>query len=217
MREIFEFMQFLQSNHNSLMVIITFVYVVATVFICIFNAKSASAAKKQANEAQNQIRAAQKQQEQNVGIQLYAIRKDVLRSFSEGKYNEIFWDIPLLFNDSINDEFQRLCGIQSKVDEAISMLNEFENHIKDNFGNEVFDEFQHIQAMAEEYDDNTRLYEFCRPYACKKPSMTGDLIKIDYEFWNEAAIENSRLAKAKHVELFVKMQAFVKDSIAAKE
>ena len=38
-----------------LMVIITFVYVVATVFICIYNSKSAKAAKEQAEIAQKQM------------------------------------------------------------------------------------------------------------------------------------------------------------------
>ena len=61
----------INENNGSLMVIITFAYVIATVFICIFNAKSAKASR-------DQIAASQKQQQQNAGLQLYSMRREVI-------------------------------------------------------------------------------------------------------------------------------------------
>lgn len=47
--------EFLNSNNGALMVIITIVYVVATVLICIFNYKSSKAANKQLEESKRQF------------------------------------------------------------------------------------------------------------------------------------------------------------------
>lgn len=46
---------FLNSNEGALMVVITFVYVVATIMICIFNGRSARATSEQVSESQRQF------------------------------------------------------------------------------------------------------------------------------------------------------------------
>ena len=58
----------MNNNEGFLMVIITFVYVVATIFICVFNGRSAKASR-------DQILASQKQQAQNMGLQLLKLTK----------------------------------------------------------------------------------------------------------------------------------------------
>ena len=46
---------FLNSNEGALMIVITFVYVVATIMICIFNGSSARATREQVSESQRQF------------------------------------------------------------------------------------------------------------------------------------------------------------------
>lgn len=45
----------MNSNNGFVMAVLTFVYVIATIFICIFNGKSASATRRQTEEAQRQF------------------------------------------------------------------------------------------------------------------------------------------------------------------
>ena len=94
-----------------IMIAITVAYVFATALICYFNKHSADAARKQIEESQNQLKESQKQlaesqkqHSQNVGIQLYSIRKDFLKRFSEKKYDDIFWDASILFSERISDQ-----------------------------------------------------------------------------------------------------------------
>ena len=82
-----------------IMVGITGAYVVATIFICIFNGKSAKAAKMQIEEMQQQ-------QKQNAGIQLYSIRKEFLLKFQHKEFDEIYWDAAILFSESVANSIQ---------------------------------------------------------------------------------------------------------------
>ncbi len=56
-----ELIDLLNDNQGALMVIITFVYVIATIAICIANIKSANASKAQLKESKRQFEASQKQ------------------------------------------------------------------------------------------------------------------------------------------------------------
>ena len=96
-----ELIQWTNNNEGSPMSIITFVYVIATVMICFFNAKSASASRKQIVEMQ-------KQQQQNIELQLYGLRKEAITKLSKKQINEVYWDIPLLFNQRIIDDYMQL-------------------------------------------------------------------------------------------------------------
>lgn len=50
-----EMIEWMNNNNGFVMAVLTFVYVIATIFICVFNGKSASATKKQTEEAQRQF------------------------------------------------------------------------------------------------------------------------------------------------------------------
>ena len=77
---------------------ITFIYVVATILICWFNHQSAKAAK-------NQLAESQKQQSQNIALQCYAMRREVVHKFLRKEYDDLYADIPLLFDKTTLDEF----------------------------------------------------------------------------------------------------------------
>ena len=77
----------LNENNGALMVLITVIYVTATISISHSNKKSAEASLMQIEASQKQIEASQKQQEQNVGLQLYAMRKEVIDKLSRDNYD----------------------------------------------------------------------------------------------------------------------------------
>jgi len=93
--------EWINENNGFLMVIITLVYVIATVLICIFNAKSAKASR-------DQITASQKQQDQNAGLQLYSMRKDVVNKVGNHQFGDAFWDVQLLFDEKISEDFSEI-------------------------------------------------------------------------------------------------------------
>ena len=200
------------------MVIITAIYDVATCFICFYNAKSASAAKKQIEEVQKQVADSQAQQRQNVGVQLYEKRKAVLKDFSEKKYNDVYWDIPILFDASINAEFHRICSLQNSLDTENEKIKSFEDHLKETQGNDVYDEYMRLSAQAEEHQDYSNLYDFCKRYAYTQISeIDGEIIKYNFEELNEKAIDLNRAKGALHFSTFLKMQDFIKASLSMEE
>lgn len=202
-----------------IMVVITAVYVIATIFICYFNGKSASAACNQIKEAQEQLKESQHQQQQNTGIQLYQLRKDVIQKLSKEEYNEIYWDISLLFDDSIFNEFVSLTTKVQKLNMIQTYMSVFENHLKVELGQNVFAKFQQLKADLNRQDITVasveELYRFCDQYTFKQYFEPDNEIKtFDYRELSKEAIQLHSFVQAKHMDLFMKMQNFIKKSIA---
>ena len=201
-----------------IMVAITAVYVIATIIICYFNGKSASAACKQIKEAQDQLKESQHQQQQNVGIQLYQLRKDVIQKLLRKEYNEIYWDIPLLFDDSIFNEFDSLISKVQKLNIIHNYMDFFEYHLKIDLGQDVFEQFQKLEDDANQINSPDvsveELYKFCDQYMFTQyyePEQK--LITFDYRKLSEEANSLNSYVQAKRTSLFKKMQDFIKKSI----
>ena len=202
-----------------IMVVITAVYVIATIFICYFNGKSASAACNQIKEAQEQLKESQHQQQQNTGIQLYQLRKDIIQKLSKEEYNEIYWDISLLFDDSIFNEFVSLTTKVQKLNMIQTYMSVFENHLKVDLGQNVFAKFQQLKADLNRPDTTVaseeELYRFCDQYTFTQYFKPDNEIKtFDYRELSKEAIQLHSFVQAKRMDLFMKMQNFIKKSIA---
>lgn len=104
------------------MVIITLAYVVATFFICKFNWMSAKASR-------DQIVASQKQQEQNSGLQLYSIRSTIINRIWKCQFKEVFWDVHMLFDKKISDEFDALFEEHQKLNKPRNEIKSFEEEL----------------------------------------------------------------------------------------
>lgn len=103
-----------------LMVIITLVYVVATILICVFNGKSAKTAREQIEEAQ-------KQQSQNMALQRYAMRREVIHKFLRKEYDDLYADIPLLFDKDLLAKFTSFVEQEKELDTAIQGIEQIEH------------------------------------------------------------------------------------------
>lgn len=104
------------------MVIITLAYVVATFLICKFNWMSAKASR-------DQIVASQKQQEQNSGLQLYSIRSTIINRIWKYQFEEVFWDVHMLFDKKISDEFDALFEEHQKLSKPRNEIKSFEEEL----------------------------------------------------------------------------------------
>lgn len=111
--------EWINDNSGFVMAIITFIYVVATIMICVFNGKSAKASREQ-------VSASQKQQKQNTGLQLYSIRSDVIHKVAARQFNDVFWDIPILFSSQLFDEFSNVALEQGEFEKIEAGIKAFE-------------------------------------------------------------------------------------------
>lgn len=112
----------INENNGFLMVVITLVYVIATILICVFNGKSAKASREQ-------IIASQKQQEQNAGLQLYSIRREIINKIGKQQYDEVFWDVPLLFGKKVFDKFAVVGQEKNKLNRLNIEIDSFEKQL----------------------------------------------------------------------------------------
>lgn len=199
-----EIINWMNCNDGFLMTVITFVYVVATIFISVFNGKSAKASRAQIVEAQ-------KQQKQNVGLQLYAKRKDVMDKLSKRKYDEIYWDVTLLFDSNISDSFITLAVKAGEFDKLIQPITVIEQQVdllmpRGYHLSEVRDRFIHGNSDTDFDEAMKMLHErFSKEAAQKELSEYETIVKKAKELEKQIANMNSVV--------FLRMQNYIKQSI----
>lgn len=197
------------------MVVITAIYVFATILICYFNGKSASAAQKQIIEAN-------RQQQQNANIQLYTLRRRVLNIFNSLKkkeilldFNFLFSDVNVLFNEEIFERFKYLCDIQRKRKNNCEKMNLYSTMLA-NKSNSAYTEFANLISNAQKpyamESDWEEVYKFCDKYTFEQ--KVGNEIEM-YNYKN-LDIERRELLKEErklYNDLASEMQDFIKKSI----
>ena len=200
-------LKWLNDNNGALMVIITIVYVIATVFISLSNKKSADA-------SQRQIETSQRQQEQNVGLQLYSMRKEIITKLMHKQYNEIFWDIPLLFNDEINDEFQKVAFKAGRIESLQKSIGQFEAELEILAGEKASNHVKQIREELKTFDDITPLQEYLVGILSHKATHT-DVKKYIDEYIEH--VSEVRVLETKRgietTQLISKLRDFIKESI----
>ena len=119
-----EIIKWMNCNDGFLMAVITFVYVIATIFISIFNGKSAKASRAQIVEAQ-------KQQKQNAGLQLYTLRKAVMEKIILRQVYQVYVDMSLLFPTDLFNEYKSIIEKQDLLKEVQQEVKSFEADLND--------------------------------------------------------------------------------------
>ena len=199
-------MQWLNANNGALMVLITLVYVIATIFISSSNRKSAEASRMQIEESQ-------KQQKQNVGLQLYAMRKDVINKISLKQYNEVFWDIPLLFSDEMYSEFQKVALKAGKKEELDRTIEQFETEYSVLNGQNALDRLRKFKSDLSVEDDMQRKLDIhiSENLARKGIPTNSKLVTTIQEYAEQVAAskEMELQLSAESVQLLLKLQKFV--------
>lgn len=151
------------SKSDILMVIITCIYVVATIVICVFNGRSAKAAKEQLEAAKNELEESRKQHRQNAGIQLYTIRKNFITQFKEKNYNDMVWDASILFSKEVSAAVKNTMLAYEKYCNAQHYLDLFEDRMRDD-DPELYNEYcRLLNSPAENTTD--AITALCYGYA----------------------------------------------------
>lgn len=196
-----------------MMLVVTIVYVAATIIICISNYKSASAAKKQLEEAKNQLEESKKNQKQNAGIQLYELRKVALTGVI-AENTELEADIELLFDNSILNAYKELCQWIRKYRIDCNDLEMFEKHIKD-ISAEEYEEYMRLQALSEQYSDYRKINEFASKYDFYTDTgIAGERKAYYYLDIIENILDSSSHKIIAYGELISHIKEFIKNSIS---
>ena len=197
-----------------LMVIITGIYVIATISICVSNYRSANSSKEQLHEMK-------KQQEQNIGIQLYEKRKEVISNFNADNYNKYYWDIMILFPSETFDDFVKLSSIRQQINDLENRKDYFENHLK-NYNIEAFKKYKDLEQYYKDGRDEYKSeieeflqlcdeYSFAQSYQLDNQIVNYDMRKILNNINNK-----TKELSIKEVNFSLKLKKFLKESISAK-
>jgi len=195
----------LNDNNGALMVLITVIYVIATISISRSNKKSADASRKQ-------IEAAQKQQEQNVGLQLYAMRKEVIDKLSQDKYDEVYSDIPLLFNDDFFREFTVPANRKNQLDKLQKNVFTFEIEFGALFGEKAEHKIENLRKEANTPEGLVALREYIEQQLNNRKNDTEKSVEKYLEQVEQLQKITAQREEEKE-QVLKKLRAFVKDSI----
>ena len=197
----------LNNNNGALMVLITLVYVIATISISHSNRKSAEASREQ-------ILSSQKQQEQNVGVQLYAMRKETIFNVMQKLYNFAQLDILALFNDDLFAEYQKVAEKEENIKKLQCSIDQFELTLSALVGKEKHERVKQKRAMLSPNDDLTLLKD-CVSQALSNLSTSKNLSNSVEEYIETVAeVRELRLQQdAENDQLVQKLTDFLKESI----
>ena len=165
----------------------------------------------------HQIRSNNKQQQQNVGLTLYPLRRDVLQNFSEKKYNEVFWDSLILFSKEIADGILSVGTSDVKYKQYSSAIKQYEKRMEYDQP-ELFEQYKVLLDRVNLPDssdaDKESLYCLCDQY---KPIMTLPGVEtkqtLDYRHLSNEVTKSKLIAEVKHLEVFLAMKDEIKKSI----
>lgn len=192
-----------------IMVVITAIYVIATVAICFFNGNSASAAKKQTKEMISE-------QKQNVNIQLYEKRMGVLKAFQKKDYNNCCLESSILFNKEFGDRISSIWKKSILKNELSSDIENAENSWGIFEEKYIFEEYISLKQKWIESDyyriDESELIDYCKEHYHGDRREVPNLPTLLKQYG-----ELSLKIKNEHSEIFADMYAFLKDTILPEE
>lgn len=199
--------QWINDYNGALMVLTTLIYVIATIFISFSNKKSADAAREQIAESQ-------KQQKQNVGLQLYDRRKEVIENISQKKYDEAVLDVQLLFNKELFDSFEKIALKGKKIEELNNTIGFFELELRVILGEKALVQIMFFRNRAVNDEDIGQLKEAIIQ-ALNSKGITADLGKQIEEYIRQVteSKELERQQEAETEQLLLQLKDFMKKSI----
>jgi uncharacterized protein YeeX (DUF496 family) len=161
-------------------------------------------------QTRTQIKMNDKQQNQNVSLTLLPLRKNVLKLFSEEKYNDLIWDAQILFDESTFSEIKKVNTTYCEFQELNAQISEYERRMSEDMP-DLYDEYRTTVAnidRAESYEvDCNILYNLCDGY---HPIIDDEL--IDFQELSERRFEIHR----KYTELRKTTLALMKAEITRK-
>lgn len=105
-------------------------------------------------QTRKQTKQSDKQQVQNVAMSLLPLRQEVLKGFSEKRFNDIFWDATILFSKGIVDSILAVGMAENTYKGCADRIEMYFCRMKSDMP-DLYDEFNSLQAQIENANDDS--------------------------------------------------------------
>ena len=105
-------------------------------------------------QTRKQTKQSDKQQVQNVAMSLLPLRQEVLKGFSEKRFNDIFWDATILFSKGIVDNIRAVGMAENIYKGCADRIEMYFCRMKSDVP-DLYDEFNSLQAQIENANDDS--------------------------------------------------------------
>lgn len=160
------------------------------------------------------------QQRQNVGISLYPLRKEALKKFQRKEYDELFWDMGILFSSQATDLIWNAATYSDKYKAYLSDYEQYKEKLKIEYP-ELYERYKDILPSIPKSDVyNDRWKTFFTESEDYRPNLR-DLIN-DNESMNskeliEKIIDTSKRETLYRSKAFFVMKDEIKRSVHGEE
>ena len=154
----------------------------------------------------------ERQQRQNVGISLYPLRKEALKKFQRKEYDELFWDMGILFSSQATDLIWNAATYSDKYKAYLSDYEQYKEKLKIEYP-ELYERYKDILPSIPKSDVyNDRWKTFFTESEDYRPNLR-DLIN-DNESMNSKELVEKIIDTSKRETLYRSKAFFVmKDEI----
>lgn len=162
----------------------------------------------------------ERQQRQNVGISLYPLRKEALKKFQRKEYDELFWDMGILFSSQATDLIWNAATYSDKYKAYLSDYEQYKEKLKIEYP-ELYERYKDILPSIPKSDVyNDRWKTFFTESEDYRPNLR-DLIN-DNEPMNskeliEKIIDTSKRETLYRSKAFFVMKDEIKRSVHGEE
>lgn len=162
-------------------------------------------------QTRKQTKQSDKQQAQNVAMSLLPLRQEVLKGFSEKRFNDIFWDATILFSKGIVDSILAVGMAENTYKGCADRIEMYFCRMKSDVP-DLYDEFNSLQAQIENANDDSfeALFVISDKFMpiVQMPGETEETI-FDYRYLHS----EEQAAKSKYDALYAKVFMDIKAEI----
>jgi hypothetical protein len=160
-------------------------------------------------QTRKQTKQSDKQQIQNVAMSLLPLRQEVLKGFSEKRFNDIFWDATILFSKGIADSILAVGMAENAYKGCVDRIEMYFCRMKSDVP-DLYNEFNLFQAQLENDDSFEALFVISDKFKpiVQMPGETEEMV-FDYRYLHS----EEQAAKRKYDALFTKVFMDIKAEI----
>ena len=164
-------------------------------------------------QTRKQTKQSDKQQIQNVAMSLLPLRQEVLKGFSEKRFNDIFWDATILFSNDIVNSILAVGMAENTYKDCANRIEMYFCRMKSDVP-DLYNEFNLLQAQIENDDSFEALFVISDKFMpiIQMPGEAEETV-FDYRYLHSEEQAAKRKYDALFAKVFMDIKAEIKKSI----
>ena len=156
-------------------------------------------------------------EQRNLEISLYPLRHEMLRRFQKDEYDEILWDVKILFDETISKQVWRAGISDSEYQQKIMAINQYKKSLKAEKP-EIYEEYkqqlEEIPRKLWEKEKQAELFAACMDYRPQIKTNEDGEPNLNYEQLVDEAIRSRAKAEVIKMKAVMAMQKKIEESVA---